>query len=1194
MSAITQVQLGARPEDPPTFPGLCPEQIEALSIDRELSVVAGAGAGKTATLSARYVRLLHALLVEQGIAPEPADVLVLTFTERAATEMRERCLGMVNQMAAACHAAGIEAAAAGLASAPMFAKHARAWDTVRDRFPAASIHTFHGFCSRLLSEFPVETKTPPGAVVLDGAFCDKRLQEAATDAVRAALAEGGEELSLLLESLGGAGKVLAAVAALLARRGELRDALDRIVSAPMTDEGILIEAGVQDEAIADHLRTWGAVVAPLLACTALVSTQALETMRRVAAALPEALASEDPLLRTELWRDALGGFAKSDDAPRNLAHHGTIGSAATLGTQRAAALAAANALQPFADSLAGEIARRRELPSLHDRTHLRVRRTLAALVLRAEALLVRAFDERGELDFAEQIGRARKAVVEGGLAGQLHARHRFVMVDEFQDTDVDQWALVQAITRHGAVHDRLFVVGDPKQSIYGFRGGDVAVFERARRTIDTKLTFVNNHRSRPALVTFANTAFSAILGPSSPGSAAWRVGYDRMEIATTKSAGCVLLATAERLKSEDARSVAMREAAWVAHTIRHEILAGAGEWANTRYGDTHEHGPPPIAILLRRRTMLPLFEAALRAEGVSVVVDGGGGFWQQQEVLDCAHTLRALAVGDELSVVGALRSSLFGVPDRSIIHLARAAPLAEFGRTPLPPSLLDDPWLAEAHARWLRLRERVRGGSVAGALEALLADSAAAWVLTLGSPTGQAEANVARLLDHADQADERGQSPGDFAQAALDSANAEERVGEASLPDTGARVCILTAHGSKGLEFPVVIVPELGTQMDRAAKDSVVVSRARDGGWDLNCVVIDRYGPRRERRSPGALVRARTTLREMNLAEQRRVFYVACTRAVDALVLVGLRPPNPPKKGPRSWIDLLDSANCTAALTEVALPPTAGAATPVLAESSPVDLDEVRTSLVRHAAVRRWSLSPSSLEAALRERAGASSAHVDPSAPVRSAALPDEDPEALAELRRRGTAREVAAVRGTVLHGLLEDECLDDDALAAQRWQSESVAAGLNPDEIRQGWPALRRQLEVMRTSPDVAAVLDTRGYSELPLRMELAGVRIEGRLDRLCLDRLDGAWMVVDYKTEDPREHPLTTAQHHRVQLLTYSIAASRVLTALGQGPVVRGAVLFTRTGELVRLPDWTHADEEWLECQVASLVADWEADAE
>lgn len=1188
MSPPPPVRLGATPEAPPIFARLSEEQAEALVFDRELSVVAGAGAGKTSTLAARYVTLLHARLVELGGPPEPTDVLVLTFTEKAAAEMRERCLRMVNEMLSACERAAAEAA--GLPTAAGFTRHAQAWAAIRDRFPAASIHTFHGFCTRIIKEFPAESGTPPGATTLENATCDQRLREAAAEAVSVALTAGGDDIRLLLESFGGAEGLLSAVGGLLSRRGEVRDALARIVAAPVTDAAILAEAGVHEEALRRGLADCQREVAPLLACTPMIDKAPLVRLRAAAAALPAALAGTDVLRLCELRAEFLASFEGSGGGPRNFSHHATIGSKADLGAARPAALAAVADLQPFVDSLTADIAARHGLPTRHDRTHALTRRALAQLVQEAEKALSAAFDRRGELDFAELIARARRAVVGGGLAAALSDRHRYVMVDEFQDTDVDQWSLVQAITRDGEGRDRLFVVGDPKQSIYGFRGGDVAVFERARQTIAHKLFFADNHRSRPAVVDFANSAFAAILGGA--GGQAWQIGYQPMRAASPRPGGSVILATAAKLDPSDADGDAQREAAWVARTIRERILGATGPWAGTNYADAQAYPSPPIAILLRRRTKLPLFEAALRAEGVSVVVDGGAGFWQQQEVLDCAHALLALSTGEPISVVGTLRSPFFGVPDRDILLMHRAQALAGFGREPFPESLLGEASLVEAHARWVRLRADVAAGGVAAALQALLVDSAAPFLFTLASPGGQAEANVQRLLELADAADEAGQSAAAFAQGALDSAAAEVREGEASLPDTGARVSILTVHGSKGLEYPVVIVPELGGNIDRARPDNVAVSRAADGGWDINCVTIDRYGPRRVRALPGALHRARRTLREMNLAEQRRIFYVACTRAIDSLVLVGVRPTKAAREG-STWLSLLDGAACANAFTSEDLTEVGPVEAPSPESAPEVDLAVMRASLEAHVGVRRLSMSPSALAAALE------SLHVEaqrpapraPTPPAPTAGLPDQDPEGLAALQQRGRVREVAAVRGTVIHSLLEDECLHDDTIAAQRWRSEARLGGLDEAEVARGWGPLHAQLEVMRSSPDVAAVLAARGHAELPLRMELAGVRIDGRLDRLCLDPIDQRWMVVDYKTEDPGTMPAERAAQHRVQLLTYSVAASRVLTALGTPPVARAAVLFTRTGELVRLADWTPDDAAWLEARVAELVAQWSA---
>ena len=127
------LSLGPHPAAPPRFTRVSEEQAQALVADRELSIVAGAGAGKTSTLAARYVLLVHTLLTRTGAAPDPRAVLVLTFTERAATEMRERCLLMVNAMAEEAQNASISAADPALRAG--FRRHARAGAQVTHVLP---------------------------------------------------------------------------------------------------------------------------------------------------------------------------------------------------------------------------------------------------------------------------------------------------------------------------------------------------------------------------------------------------------------------------------------------------------------------------------------------------------------------------------------------------------------------------------------------------------------------------------------------------------------------------------------------------------------------------------------------------------------------------------------------------------------------------------------------------------------------------------------------------------------------------------------------------------------------------------------------------------------------------------------------------------------------------------------------------
>lgn len=1164
------LSLGPHPAAPPRFTRVSEEQAQALVSDRELAIVAGAGAGKTSTLAARYVLLVHTLLTRTGAAPDPRAVLVLTFTERAATEMRERCLAMVNAMAEETRNAAISAANPALRAS--FLHHARAWATVRDRFPTAAISTFHGFCSRLLREFPAETHTPPGTRLLDDPTAQRRMENAALEAVMGLLEAGGADARLALSTWGGAAAMVDHVRGLLGRRGELRDTFVRYAGSPASDAEVLTAGGITLAEAAEHLGVFRGFMETILRETAGVETPWLGRLRTAHGALA-AEPSADPLDLTERLAAALVCFVGSSGV-KSITHHSAMGVKAAYGPRHAGAVAALKGVQAELSALEDVILNADRIPTRHDRTLAAVQTLLGRLVLDAQSRLVARYDSRGELDFTELIARARQAVVEGSLAPVLRARHPFVMVDEFQDTDVDQWALVEAITRvEGLAADRLFVVGDPKQSIYGFRGGDVAVFERARRTIAHRYVFADNHRSRPAIVAFANQAFASILSPAAGADAVWQVAYDAMRAASPREGGSVVLATAEAhdTVAEDVQV----EAAWIARTLRDRVLRAEGPWAGMNYADVKAHPKPPIAILLRRRRNLAVFEAALREAGVGAIVADGSGFWQRQEVLDLAHTLRAVVTGNTLSLVGALRSPLFGLPDRLLVELARAKRLDDFGRGEPPASA--DPRLAAAWARFAGLSENARRLSIARTLEQVLHTAQSSWLLAVESPDGRAEANVQQLLRIADEADREGTSPAAFAQGILDRAAANQRESEAALPDSGARVVLLTIHASKGLEYPVVIVPELGSRLDAGRSGRVVTSRGAGGAWEITMPVPDPWAPVIGLATPSALVRARDVLREMEFAELRRVFYVACTRAQDHLILVGHRAP--PAKGPdappRSWLDLLDAAplGASVALAALDVPAAAEPADPPLTtESTPsaaAPPAELAASLRALPSQRLRVLAPSALEACFAAASGALHPDLAPRAKPEDAASTGDgaaDPEA---------AHAIAAVRGTVLHGLLEDECIDDDTLARDRWCATARGEGLDEAVVARGWRSVRRQLAAMRESEDVAMVLDATGMSELPVRLDVGNIRIEGRLDRICRDRADGAWMVVDYKTEDPGEEPESTAARHRIQLLAYSVAASGVLEGHGRGRVRRAAVLFTRTGQLVRLGDWT-AEEE------------------
>ncbi|MFZ5482097.1 MAG: UvrD-helicase domain-containing protein [Myxococcota bacterium] len=1139
------------------FDKLSDEQAGALDTDREIAVSAGAGAGKTSTLAARFVTLLQRLLDQQREArPDVRAALVLTFTEKAAQEMRERCYAYTAGVARALRTSGDALRAEGMPDAELGRLRA-GWDWLRDHFSGAAISTFHAFCARVLREFPAETHTPPGFEVLEESEAEALVEEAAAAEVDARVAAEGPAVALLLETFGGRRALVERVAQLVRARGEVAPTLRAHAEGRVGEADLLALAPLSPgEARAFLEDAWIPFADRLLALCVDVSTPCLEAVAEARLGLDPF--PDDALAIYERYGAALAALQKSDGDLRDLSHHTSTGSKAQWGPRHKPSRDPLAALQAEIDPWADRLAHLGRLPNRHDRTLIAVLRALGDVALAAIARHGALLRDARALDFAELQDRVRVAFSEpdGAIARALRERHRWVMVDEFQDTDGLQWSIVQALTRPGG--DRLFLVGDVKQAIYGFRGGDVTVFNGALATVPRPVTLSTNYRSRPELIDWFNGVFLDVLGPPRPGRPAWEAPFAPLSAGRTDTGASVRVAT------HGQRDGAGVEAAFIGELLANEVLPERGAYAGLGLSDVAKHPTPPVAVLLRRRTHLQVYEAALRERGIAYVVVGGVGFWNRPEVVDVANALHALARRDAISMLGVLRSPLLGLTDQQVVDLGRAGLLADFGARPLPDALPDAPRLREAHAVWSRLRELRDHRSLTELVHALLLETRQAWVQARLAPGGRGAANLARLLEMADAHEAAGGTLDAFAARLLRRVEDDARDAEAALPVTDARVAILTVHASKGLEYPVVIVPDLGAPLARGAGPGLLRARLGDG-WALACDVPDRFADVATTATPGFARALRAHAREREAAEGRRLFYVACTRARDHLVLVG-------RKGAAdnaaTWSDLLAAHLATRAGTpayealddlDAWTPTVTPPAPPPPTPPPPPDAARRLAPIVAEA---RLDLAPSSLALFARDREAWALRHV-----FGMPALAARPARAEADLARRA-----AGVRGDVLHGLLEDDAVEDEAHAHARWRAAAAEAGLSASLADAGWAELRAHLDALRESEDAAAVLAARGYAELPVRLRHGPVTLHGRIDRLCRDPRDGAWMVVDYKSVRA-EHD-ATLDEYRPQLLAYAIAASRVLRARGLPEVARGALLFTRTGRLARLPDWTEAD--------------------
>jgi ATP-dependent helicase/nuclease subunit A len=492
--------------------------------------------------------------------------------------------------------------------------------------------------------------------------------------------------------------------------------------------------------------------------------------------------------------------------------------------------------------------------------------------------------ETGRLDFEDLQLKTRALLKRQGVRKYLAQRFKFIMVDEYQDTNQLQYDILRPLLNDLSTGN-LFIVGDPKQSIYGFRDANVAVFEQTCRDIvATEVTRISggqvvlgeSFRPLADLAAFVNLVFARIMGSASDVQGEYEVGYESLFCARTNNApGRVELlvgtADAARVSTEPER-IALRIGALVGS--RYRIFDSNEQPKEVRFRD--------IAVLLRSRSLLPELEIAFVRAGIPYVVSGGVGYFQTQDILDFYSYLRFLDhPADDVALAGILRSPFFSVSDIELFEVAvhgRRRSLwedlcAQLSRGQLPPAL------AEAVAALqvdLAVGLRIPVPEILSRIVAkrlFLAKIA-------GTPRGaQAQANLEKLQRMARSFDVQGFSTlFDFVQRLRRLIDEEEDEGQGMIESQTDAVQVMTVHAAKGLEFPVVVLPNIDRryQYDHEPflDDRLGVAFAR-----LTAEGDSEDYPLTE------LLREES--RRRTLAEEKRVFYVACTRARDMLILSG-------------------------------------------------------------------------------------------------------------------------------------------------------------------------------------------------------------------------------------------------------------------------------------------------------------------
>lgn len=1211
-----------------------PQRRAVLAYDRNYAVTAGAGSGKTTTFAMRYLQLL------KGTDTDPQSMAAITFTESGAMELQERVRESVSDHLADADGETYEE-----------------WREYHDALPEAYIHTIHGFCARLLREYALQADVPVGFDVIEETAARGQQQDTVDRFVDQHLEDDRLEL---LTDIYYRDRLEELLTDLLDEHHRARRWADEWADATPEDYVAFVRDRYCDVDIDAARRQLGneEIQNALhdvchVASAESAGRERIGIARNVAsaverygldpdemddiaihdviAAICEALTSGGRAYRGGFDSWSYTGHDDWDDGNAQRFDEATSTVAAILPVEE---WATPDQLGVDQNAAQYYIALASFYRDLHAAYQQRKRRETA-------------------LDFADLIDAAIDLLESNQTVREsLRDSFDYVMLDEVQDTDPRQWDLVQLLTTLDDEYDKcnVFVVGDEKQSIFRFRGADVAQFSRERSRLETAneakelppLEEIHpvdgdggldrNFRSLPPVLEPINDLFDELFGtiPATYQDAPAGIRSDDTSFdpapqwltpdrddAEALSTGASFVVVPEEAETRehvlpeghglrdlpaddtelDARALAAEVAAVLDDDTRRYETVGFEDGEPVEEPTSLD--PSDVAILLRKRTHLKDYERALAALNIPYTVASGIGFYESTEIVALRNLFRVLSdPADDLALYSLLRSPLFGFEDSRVVSLWTGIERAQLGDGEVWAALAmtDDEQLAAAREhleQWRQLAGVADAETVVETWDALLGhiieDTGFLASLATDERGQQAVANVekfrARLRGWSEEGLQTLPSVVDRIEREVELSTRE---GEAEVPQDADGVRIMTIHDAKGREFPAVFVPGMSNDFNLKAGygDGIAEFETTTNGDD------ERRTPLLGIRGPDVndafaqedtiLKRRLTFARKREaVAEEKRILYVAMTRARDHLYLVGTASADDgtmdsvesgAADDPSNWYDFLapmlldDAATETLAATGehawrreseyplvIRLPRTETRRT----RESPCEPPSLSLDVAPLEPEREYSIAASYLGSLIHDEAPGDIV-VDHSGTYVSYVPPDghEGDKASEETPKDHLPRNVF---GNALHKAAELELDPDDERALRRLVEQFVVqADISMERIDDSdVTELQRHLRVAREhlgGIDAPVTADERR-----VQATLEHGETYGEIDHLAV--FDDTYQIVDYKTNKITDPEVIDekARDYAWQMRAYAVA----LHQSDPTREVQATLLFTEAGE-------------------------------